>query len=67
MTRFLATAFACIMLGTFGSAAASAATKPCRDAAGKFTKCPPPVAQPKHCRDAKGKFTKCPATTAKPK
>jgi hypothetical protein len=65
MVRFLATAFACIMLGTFGGGVASAAGKPCRDASGKFTKCPAPAAQPKHCRDAKGKFTKCPAAKTK--
>jgi hypothetical protein len=39
---------------------ASAKTQ-CRDAKGKFTKCPTMSAKPKQCRDAKGKFTKCPA------
>lgn len=29
---------------------------PCRDAQGKFTKCPD---KPTKCRDAKGRFTKC--------
>lgn len=37
---------------------------PCKDAKGKFMKCPPPkpAATPKKgpCKDAKGKFTKCP-------
>ena len=37
-----------------GSAPALAA--PCKDAKGKFVKCP---AKPKMCRDAKGHFTKC--------
>ena len=35
---------------------------PCKDAKGKFTKCPAkPVAKakPKQCRDKKGKFIKC--------
>lgn len=36
---------------------------PCKDAKGKFMKCPakapPKAAKPKQCRDAKGKFTKC--------
>ena len=35
---------------------------PCRDAHGKFIKCPPKAAakaKPKQCRDAKGKFIKC--------
>jgi hypothetical protein len=38
------------------------ATTPCRDAHGKFMKCPQKAAakaKPKQCRDAKGKFTKC--------
>jgi hypothetical protein len=35
------------------------AAAPCRDAKGKFIKCPPP--KPVQCRDAKGKFIKCPA------
>lgn len=43
----------------------TAATAPCRDAHGKFIKCPPKVAakakpKAKQCRDAKGKFIKCP-------
>ena len=37
-----------------GSATAFAA--PCKDAKGKFMKCP---AKPKVCRNAKGHFTKC--------
>lgn len=44
-----------------GSAPSFAA--PCKDAKGKFIKCP--VAKPKVCRDSKGKFIKC--ATAKPK
>lgn len=40
-----------------GSATAYAA--PCRDAKGKFIKCPSKPAKPKVCRDAKGKFIKC--------
>lgn len=38
------------------------AASPCRDAHGKFVKCPPKPAakaKPKQCRDAKGKFIKC--------
>lgn len=37
-----------------GSAPVLAA--PCKDAKGKFVKCP---AKPKMCRDAKGHFIKC--------
>jgi hypothetical protein len=37
----------------------------CRDAKGKFIRCPPPAVAPVNpkaqpCRDAKGKFIKCP-------
>jgi len=36
---------------------------PCKDAKGKFTKCPPKAAMmkapAKRCRDAKGHFMKC--------
>ena len=56
MLRFLAAAIAVVALSGFGGGIASA--KQCRDAHGKFTKCPAPMA--KHCHDAKGKFVKCP-------
>jgi hypothetical protein len=45
-----------------GAAAAPVMAAPCKDAKGKFVKCPPkPVAPVKKgpCKDAKGKFTKC--------
>ena len=32
---------------------------PCRDAKGKFTKCPEPAGGKIRCKDAKGKFAKC--------
>lgn len=44
-----------------------AAKGPCRDAKGKFIKCPetkPAAAQ--RCKDAKGKFAKCGTPGAKP-
>lgn len=44
----------------------SIAAAPCRDAKGKFIKCPPKPAKPVQCRDAKGKFTKCGTKGAKP-
>ena len=49
-----------------GSAPAVGAT-PCRDAKGKFIKCPTKAA-PKatRCKDAKGKFAKCGTKGAKP-
>jgi hypothetical protein len=40
-----------------GSVPAFAA--PCKDAKGKFIKCPPVKAKPKACRNAKGHFAKC--------
>lgn len=48
-----------------GSAPSVAA--PCRDAKGKFIKCPPkaPV-KATRCKDAKGKFAKCGTKGAKP-
>lgn len=47
-----------------GSAPAFAA--PCKDAKGKFTKCPPKVQKPVRCRGANGKFAKCSTPGAKP-
>lgn len=38
--------------------AATAVAAPCKDAKGKFTKCPTPAAK-QVCKDAKGKFAKC--------
>ena len=39
----------------------------CRDAKGKFIKCPPPAAaKATRCKDAKGKFAKCGTPGAKP-
>ena len=32
---------------------------PCKDAKGKFMKCPTKPAKPKTCRDKHGKFIKC--------
>lgn len=50
-----------------GSAAPAFAAAPCKDAKGKFVKCPAKptataattTAKPKTCRDAKGHFAKC--------
>jgi hypothetical protein len=39
---------------------------PCRDAKGKFVKCPTAKAKPNRCKDAKGKFAKCGTQGAKP-
>jgi hypothetical protein len=46
---------------------ASFAANACRDANGKFIKCPVQVATPAtRCKDARGKFVKCSAPGAKP-
>jgi hypothetical protein len=48
-------------------ASAPALAAPCKDAKGRFTKCPPAAAPaPARCKDAKGKFAKCGAPGAKP-
>jgi hypothetical protein len=39
---------------------------PCRDAKGKFTKCPTPPSKPVKCKTANGRFAKCSTTGAKP-
>jgi hypothetical protein len=46
--------------------ASSASAAPCRDAKGKFIKCPTAVSKPTKCKDAKGKFAKCGTPGAKP-
>jgi hypothetical protein len=47
--------------------AAPALAAPCKDAKGKFTKCPPAAAPAgARCKDAKGKFAKCGAPGAVP-
>jgi hypothetical protein len=65
MIRTLMTAAAILSL-----AASPALAAPCKDAKGKFTKCPPAAAAaaPKgtRCKDAKGKFAKCGTPGATP-
>ena len=46
--------------------AGPALAAPCKDAKGKFTKCPPVKAATVRCKDAKGKFAKCDAPGATP-
>lgn len=61
MRKTIATAL--LTLSLVAGAAAPAYAAPCKDAKGKFVKCPPkPVAPVKKapCKDAKGKFIKCP-------
>lgn len=63
---------AVVALGLLVAAPSMAAQ--CKDAKGKFTKCPTPAASTAtpaasttKCRDAKGKFIKCPTAAAAPK
>jgi hypothetical protein len=42
------------------------AKAPCRDAKGKFVKCPEVKPAPVRCRNAKGQFAKCGTPGAKP-
>ena len=39
---------------------------PCKDAKGRFVKCPEKPAKPTRCKDAKGKFAKCGTPGSKP-
>ncbi len=39
---------------------------PCKDAKGKFTKCPTAPTKPVRCKGANGKFAKCGTPGAKP-
>jgi hypothetical protein len=57
-----------IALSAFGLLAGSMPSygAPCRDAKGKFVKCPKAAAKPTKCRDAKGKYAKCGTPGAKP-
>jgi len=51
----------------FAAAPASVFAAPCKDAKGKFIKCPPAApAKGVRCKDGKGKFAKCDAPGAKP-
>lgn len=48
-------------------AGAPSMSAPCKDAKGRFTKCPPKApAKAVRCKDAKGKFAKCGTASAKP-
>jgi hypothetical protein len=51
----LAVAAVSLLAGAAGPTLAA----PCKDAKGKFIKCPPKPAKPKLCRNAKGHFAKC--------
>jgi hypothetical protein len=56
--------FLFVILLSFVSSTAFAGQ--CRDATGKFIKCPPATSHVVKCKDAKGKFAKCGTPGAKP-
>jgi hypothetical protein len=60
-STLIALATLSLVAGSHASAAA-----PCKDAKGKFMKCPTAPAKAVRCKDAKGKFAKCSAPGAKP-
>ena len=64
MRRTLALAAAALLTLSLASPSFAAS---CRDAKGKFIKCPASApAKPVKCKDAKGKFAKCGTPGAKP-
>ena len=56
---------AAMSLALIAGTAAPAVAAPCRDAKGKFVKCPPKPA-PTRCKNAKSQFAKCGMPGAKP-
>ena len=63
---FRAASFALAFAVALGGLSAPAIAAPCKDAKGKFMKCPPAPAKAVRCKDAKGKFAKCGTTGAVP-
>ena len=61
IARTLATAVGIALLAVAPASAAA----PCKDAKGRFVKCPPVKAQPARCR-LNGKFVKCGTPGASP-
>ncbi|MBN8806788.1 MAG: hypothetical protein J0I47_00905 [Sphingomonas sp.] len=56
-----------LALAVASLSATPAFAAPCKDAKGKFMKCPEKkAAAPVRCKDAKGKFAKCGTPGAKP-
>lgn len=65
MTTKLMSAFAAFAL-LAGTGAVADAKAPCRDAKGKFVKCPDKPKTTTRCRNAKGQFAKCGTPGAMP-
>lgn len=66
MFKSIITGFASLALVASAGVASSASAAPCRDAKGKFIKCPKPASTTPRCRGAKGRFVKCGTPGAKP-
>lgn len=59
--------FAALTIAILAGSGAPAWAAPCRDAKGKFAKCPAKTAPPAiRCRNGKGQFAKCGTAGAKP-
>lgn len=54
-----------VALSVAATPAVAAPTR-CKDAKGRFTKCPAPAAKVVRCKAANGKFAKCGTPGAKP-
>jgi hypothetical protein len=57
---------AIVAFGLLAGATTPAFAAPCKDAKGKFIKCPTVKKAPVRCKDSKGKFIKCGSPGAKP-
>jgi hypothetical protein len=57
MRRAIVTA--AVLAFSLSAVAVPALAAPCKDAHGKFMKCPPPRPMIVRCKDMHGKFTKC--------
>jgi hypothetical protein len=66
MRMFRKLMIATASIAMLASATPTLAAGPCKDAKGKFVKCPAKPAKPVKCKDAKGKFAKCGTPGAKP-
>lgn len=64
---FRSAVFVATLALAVGGLSAPVLAAPCKDAKGKFVKCPTaPAAPAVRCKDAKGKFAKCGTPGAKP-
>ena len=66
MFKSIITGFASLALIAGAGTATTANAAPCRDAKGKFIKCPKPASTTVRCRGAKGRFVKCGTPGSKP-